>query len=159
MEIYVISKSYKGNIEDVYFAHEDHDIAESMRRALIRVEMDGSKHCEWNELEAAYNQKLEHSTGCGAPYEYNIWPIEIDIDELLEFKPEELFIVLDTCNGYYLVHNPSAEVACMGDGVDIQFIYKRELVSCGQQGFVEAWQDFINGDPATYLAAYFPHLL
>ena len=53
-------------------------------------------------------------------------------------------------------HNPSGDEQPMGDGVDMLFDQEGHTLQPGSPGFTEAWEDVLNADGTSTLAAYFP---
>jgi len=55
------------------------------------------------------------------------------------------FSVYEACNGYYLEDLVTGRVACLGDGVGIDFGRTEDhVVTCGMPGFTEAWTEEVN---------------
>lgn len=65
------------------------------------------------------------------------------------------FKLVEGCNAFYLYWEE--EVACLGDGVDQEFLDENEdVITVGEEGFLEAWQRAIDEEEDTYMEAYFP---
>jgi hypothetical protein len=68
---------------------------------------------------------------------------------------DKMFSVIEYSSFYAVRYNPTGEERCMGDGVDVIFDDDDEPVSPGSEGFVEAWEAFLNGSPYETMKAYY----
>lgn len=68
------------------------------------------------------------------------------------------FSVYETHSGFYLEDLVTKRVACMSDGVGIDFGDDTTSLTCGMHGFEEAWAEDANLCLHTYFEAYFSDL-
>lgn len=73
--------------------------------------------------------------------------------------PQQLFSVVEYSSFFAVRHNLSGDEHPMGDGVDTLFDEDGHALSPGTPGFVETWEEALNGDENSTLEAYFPHHL
>lgn len=67
----------------------------------------------------------------------------------------KVFSVVEYTSFYAVRYNPTGEERCMGDGVDVLFDDDDKPIPPGSEGFVEAWEAFLNADTRETLQAYF----
>jgi hypothetical protein len=66
------------------------------------------------------------------------------------------FSVIEYFSHFAVLHNPSGDEQPMGDGVDMLFDQAGHALQPGSPGFTEAWEDVLNAEATSTLAAYFP---
>jgi hypothetical protein len=69
------------------------------------------------------------------------------------------FAVIECSHFFAVRHIPSGDEHPMGNGVDTLFDEDGKALVPGTPRFVAIWEEVLNADARTTLAAYFPHHL
>jgi hypothetical protein len=125
----------------------------------ILVPFDDS---QWDDGIIGQTQAPDSITrryGLGAGWQFRLALKTRDVYEAYAWQFRSRYVVIDACNGFYLLDTETGEEACMGDGVDQEFYIPDygafSLETHTQEEFRKAWEEDANQNPEEYYEAYF----